>query len=73
MKTTQNKQRELTKKESLVSLLGLVIMFLLAAIPDNDLSLTAGLRLAAGIMLGIALMIWQHKRINSRNDGERGL
>ena len=61
----QNKTRELTASESCICILGVIAIFLLAAVPTNDYSVIAFVRYGLSILLGVYLVIWQQKRINT--------
>lgn len=58
-------ERELTGKETAKSLVGMLAMFLLACIHDDDYSITAFVRLFMAIILGVMVVIYQHRCMHS--------
>lgn len=64
---TENKERELTKRESIISGIVLLICLALVSIPDSSSDLESAIRILLGLCLAVATMIWQRKCEGSGN------
>lgn len=58
-------ERELTGEETAKSLVGMLAMFLLVCIHDDDYSITAFVRLFIAIILGVVVVIYQYRCMHS--------
>lgn len=66
MEKNGKQERELTAKESLISMAGVGVVFIIAAVGDNDFSTTAFVRLAVAIAVGAGICVWQYWRLNRK-------
>ncbi|WP_028898453.1 hypothetical protein [Prevotella sp. HUN102] len=58
-------ERELTGKETAKCMAGMVIMFLLTCIKDDDYSMVAFIRLLIAIILGVVVVAYQYRCMHS--------
>ena len=58
---TDNKERELTKRESVISGIVLLVCLALVSLPDSSCDLESCIRIVLCLFLAIATIIWQRK------------
>lgn len=63
---THNQERELTRKESLISMAMIAVVFLLASIDESKEWHTAEwVRMVLAIVLALGTCVWQYKRMHT--------
>lgn len=63
---THNQERELTRKESLISMAMIAVVFLLASIDERIEWHTAEwVRMGLAIVLALGTCVWQYKRMHT--------
>ena len=76
MKTKSNTkgqqfERELTAKESIISMAMIAVVFLLVSIDDRiEWHTTEWVRMGLGIVLGLGTCVYQYKRTHTENKEE---
>ena len=68
---THNQERELTGKESLISMAMIAVVFLLVSIDEHIEWHTAErVRMVLAIVLALGTCVWQYKRMHSPNNNK---
>lgn len=69
---THNQERELTRKESLISMAMIAVVFLLASIDERiEWHAAEWVRMVLAIVLALGTCVWQYKRMHTPiNDKE---
>ena len=63
---THNQERELTGKESLISMAMIAVVFLLVSVDERiEWHAAEGVRMVLAIVLALGTCVWQYKRMHS--------